>query len=146
MGRFLALAMVPLAALALVASSAMAAPPTRDVSFASFSFEDSSTCPGITIVQSNEERDTIVDFSPTTLWIQRHGVATLTANGKTLTSNFSAMIFIDPTTTVVRVVGTVTTFRCRALATSCWTRATSSSTSPPTDDSSSRRPAPAVLR
>jgi hypothetical protein len=107
MRRFLALATVTAATLALIASAASAAPPTKDVFFDSFSFEDTWTCPGITIVQSNEERDTIIEFSPTKLWIQRHGVATLTANGKALTSNFSAMIFLDPTTTVVKVVGTV---------------------------------------
>jgi hypothetical protein len=77
------------------------------VFFDSFSFEDTWTCPGITIVQSNEERDTIIEFSPTTLHIQRHGVATLTANGKTLTSNFSAMILVDLNTELVKVVGTV---------------------------------------
>jgi hypothetical protein len=107
MRRFLALATVTAATLAFIASAASAAPPTKDVFFDSFSFEDTWTCPGITIVQSNEERDTIIEFSPTKLWIQRQGVATLTANGKTLTSNFSAMIFLDPTTTVVKVVGTV---------------------------------------
>jgi hypothetical protein len=74
---------------------------------ASFSFADTWTCPGTTIVQSNDERDTTIEFSPTRLHIQRHGVATLEANGKTLTSNFSAMIFLDPTTTVVKVAGTV---------------------------------------
>jgi hypothetical protein len=107
MRRFLALATVTAATLAFIASAASAPPPTKDVFFDSFSFEDTWTCPGITIVQSNEERDTIIEFSPTKLWIQRQGVATLTANGKTLTSNFSAMIFLDPTTTVVKVVGTV---------------------------------------
>jgi hypothetical protein len=89
-----------------VAMSA-AAPPTKDTFFDSFSFEDPTTCPGITIVQSNEERDTITEFSPTKVRIQRHGVATLTANGKSLTSNFSAMIFLDPSTTLVKVAGTV---------------------------------------
>jgi hypothetical protein len=107
MRRFLALATVTAATLAFIASAASATPPTKDVFFDSFSFEDTWTCPGVTIVQSNEERDTIIEFSPTKLWIQRQGVATLTANGKTLTSNFSAMIFLDPTTTVVKVVGTV---------------------------------------
>ena len=105
MRRFLALATVAAATLAFIASAASAAPPTKDVFFDSFSFEDAWTCPGITITQSNEERDTVIEFSPTSLYIQRHGVATLTANGKTLTSNFSAMILVDPT--VVKVVGTV---------------------------------------
>ncbi len=107
MRRFLALATVTAATLALIASAASAAPPTKDVFYDSFSFEDTWTCPGITIVQSNEERDTIIEFSPTRLWIQRHGVATLTANGKTLTSNFSAMIFEDASAQQVKVVGTV---------------------------------------
>jgi hypothetical protein len=89
------------------AAAASAAPPTKQTDFFSFSFEDTTTCPGITIVQSNEERDTVIEFSPTKTHIQRHGVATLTANGKTLTSNFSATIFLDPTTTVAKVVGTV---------------------------------------
>jgi hypothetical protein len=99
-----------LAAVALFATTAAvaaAASPTKETSFASFSFEDTTTCPGITITQSNEERDTFIEFSPTSLHVQRHGVATLTANDKTLTSNFSAMIFLDPTTTVAKVVGTV---------------------------------------
>ncbi len=107
MRRFLALVTVATATLAFIASGASAAPPTKNVFFDSFSFEDTWTCPGITIVQSNQERDTIIEFSLTSLWIQRHGVATLTANGKTLTSNFSAMIFLDPATTVVKVIGTI---------------------------------------
>jgi hypothetical protein len=94
-----------LAAAATVAGAARAAPPAKDTSFGSFTFEDTTTCPGITITQHNEERDTTLEFSPTRLEIQRHGVATLTANGKTLTSNFSAQIFIDSNT--VKVVGTV---------------------------------------
>ena len=95
----------------------------------SFSFEDTWTCPGITIVQSNEERDTIIEFSPTRLWIQRHGVATLTANGKTLTSNFSAMIFEDASAQQVKVVGTVYNIQVRAVATCCSMPARSSSIS-----------------
>jgi hypothetical protein len=87
------------------AAAASADTPTKDVFFNSFTFEDTSTCPGLTIVQHNEERDTITEFSPTKLQIQRHGVATLSANGKTLTSNFSAQIFEDATT--VKVTGTV---------------------------------------
>jgi 3D (Asp-Asp-Asp) domain-containing protein len=89
-----------------VAGAASAAPPEKDTSFNSFSFDDTSTCPGITITQKNEERDTTLEFSATQLMIQRHGVATLSANGKTLTSNFSAKIFIDDPNTI-RVVGTV---------------------------------------
>jgi hypothetical protein len=102
-----------LAALAVVllvgigAATAWADPPAKDVFFDSFTFEDTWTCPGITITQHNEERDTVTEFSATKLRIQRHGVATLSANGKTLTSNFSAQIFQDPTTTEVKVTGTV---------------------------------------
>jgi hypothetical protein len=107
MRRLLALATLTAATLALISSAASAAPPTKDVFYASFSFEDTWTCPGITIAQSNEERDTIIEFSSTRLWIQRHGIATLTANGKTLTSNFSAMIFERPSEGLVKVVGTV---------------------------------------
>jgi hypothetical protein len=107
MRRFSTAAMVAGTVLALIASAASAAPPAKNVFFDSFSFEDTWTCPGLTIVQSNEERDTIIEFSPTKLQIQRHGVATLAANGKTLTSNFSAKIFLDPTTPVVKVAGTV---------------------------------------
>jgi hypothetical protein len=95
-----------LAVAATVAGAATAAPPAKDTFFDSFTFEDTSTCPGITITQHNEERDTVVEFSATRLAIQRHGVATLSANGKTLTSNFSAKIFIDDPNTV-NVVGTV---------------------------------------
>jgi len=95
------------ALLATGAAAAWANPPVKVVFFDSFTFDDTWTCPGITITQHNEERDTIVEFSPTKLQIQRLGVATLTANGKTLTSNFSAKIFLDPTTTEVKVVGTV---------------------------------------
>jgi hypothetical protein len=107
MRRFLAVATVAVSALAFVVSTAAAAPPAKSTFSESFTFEDSSTCPGITITQHNEERDTFIEFSPTSLRIQRHGVATLKANGNVLTSNFSAMIFIDETTTLVRVVGTV---------------------------------------
>jgi hypothetical protein len=103
-------ALVMLAVVGLVAgvsTAAWADPPTKDVFVDSFTFEDTWTCPGLTIVQHNEERDTITEFSPTKLRVQRHGVATLSANGKTLTSNFSAQIFQDPTTTEVKVTGTV---------------------------------------
>jgi hypothetical protein len=95
-----------LAAAATVAGAARAAPPAKDTSFGSFTFEDTTTCPGITITQHNEERDTVIEFSANRLAIQRHGIATLTANGKTLTSDFSAKIFIDDPNTV-KVVGTV---------------------------------------
>ena len=87
------------------AAAAAADTPSKDVFFDSFTFEDTWTCPGVTIVQHNEERDTITEFSPTKLRVQRHGIATLSANGKTLTSNFSAQIFEAPTT--VKVTGTV---------------------------------------
>lgn len=104
----LSLVFVPLAIATLImASAGTAASPTMETFFSNFSFEDTSTCPGITIVQSNEERDTILDLSTTSVHIQRHGVATLAANGKTLTSNFSATIFIDPGSSLVKVVGTV---------------------------------------
>jgi hypothetical protein len=95
-----------LAVAASVAGAATAAPPAKDTFSDSFTFEDTSTCPGITITQHNEERDTVVDFSATRTTIQRHGVATLSANGKTLTSNFSAKIFFDVPNSV-KVVGTV---------------------------------------
>jgi hypothetical protein len=102
------LALIPiLVATLTLASIAAAADPTKDTFFSSFSFEDTSTCPGITIVQSNEERDTILDLSPTSVHVQRHGSATLSANEKTLTSNFSATIFLDPTSSFVKVVGTI---------------------------------------
>ena len=104
MRRFLALATVVAATLAFVTSSASALPPFAVVSDP---FYDTATCPGITITQQNEEWGTFKEFSPTKLQIQRHGVATLTANDKTVTSNFSAIISLDPTTTVVKVVGTV---------------------------------------
>ena len=107
MHKFLAVAAAKAAALAVLASAASAAPPEKVVFFDSFSFKDTWTCPGITIVQSNEERDTTIELSPTRLAIQRHGVATLAANGRTLTSNFNAKIFLDPSTPVVKVVGTV---------------------------------------
>ena len=94
-------------ALLAVAASAAATPPEKDTFVSSFSFEDTWTCPGTTIVQSNEERDTIIEFTPTRLHTQRHGVATLVANGKTLTSNFSAMIIEDWKVSTVKVVGTV---------------------------------------
>ena len=106
MYRLIALAPLVIATL-ITASIGTAATPTKDTFPSSFSFEDTSTCPGLTIVQSNEERDTILDLSPTSEHIQRHGVATLAANGKTLTSNFSATIFIDPSSSLVKVVGTV---------------------------------------
>jgi hypothetical protein len=110
--RLALLVLLPGAALlAGGASMASAEPSKKQTIYASFSFEDTTTCPGITITQSNEERDTFIELSPTRLHIQRHGVATLAANGKTLTSNFSAMIFLDPTTTVAKVVGTVYNIR-----------------------------------
>lgn len=92
---------------ALSATAAVsAAPPEKDTSFGSFTFDDTTTCPGLTITRHNEERDTLIEFSDTRAIIQRHGIATLTANGKTVTSNFSAEIFLDVPTTV-KVAGTV---------------------------------------
>jgi hypothetical protein len=101
------LALVLVTFVGIGATTAWADPPAKDVFFDSFTFEDTTTCPGLTITQHNEERDTVTEFSATKLRVQRHGVATLSANGKTLTSNFSAQIFQDPTTTEVKVVGTV---------------------------------------
>jgi hypothetical protein len=96
-----------LAATALsITGAPSAAPPSKDTSFGDFKFDDTSTCPGLTITQHNLERDTVLEFSATRVTIQRHGVATLSANGKALTSNFSAKIFIDDPNTV-KVVGTV---------------------------------------
>jgi len=106
MYRLIALSSLIVAALAVTASTAALAAPAKDTVFSSFSFEDTSTCPGTTIVQSNEERDTFLDLSPTNVHLQRHGVATLVANGKTLTSNFSATIF-NPDGPIVKIVGTV---------------------------------------
>jgi hypothetical protein len=106
MYKLAALAGALVAAFAL-AGVAVADPPSKEVFPGSFSFDDTTTCPGITIHQSNEERDTVIVFSPTRVQVQRHGIATITANGKTLTSNFSAKIMFDPTTTVTKVVGTV---------------------------------------
>jgi hypothetical protein len=99
------LAVAAAALIGITATTASASPPTKEVFFGDFFIEDTSTCPGLTITQHNVERDTIIEFSSTKLLIQRHGVATLTANGKTLTSNFSAQIFEGPTT--VKVTGTV---------------------------------------
>jgi len=104
---YLIIALTAAAIAGVAVSTVAAAPPGREVFFSNFSFEDTWTCPGTTIVQSNEERDTILEFSPTHLQIQRHGVATLEVNGKTLTSNFSAMIFEDWSESEVKVVGTV---------------------------------------
>jgi hypothetical protein len=104
--RVLLAILISAVASSALAASAWADPSGKDRWFASFSFEDDWTCPGTTIVQSNEERDTFTELSPTSSHFQRHGVATLAANGKTLTSNFSAMIVQDPTT-IVKVVGTV---------------------------------------
>jgi hypothetical protein len=106
MRKHLSIALALVAIAGVVVSTAMAAPPSKFTFFASFSFEDTTTCPGTTIVQSNEERDTIIEYPDGRVHVQRHGIATLEANGKTLTSNFSAMIFLDPTT-VVKVTGTV---------------------------------------
>jgi hypothetical protein len=103
---------LPLVAFILVvaltlAASAGADLPAKETFPSSFTFDDTTTCPGITITQHNEERDTIIEFASTEIHVQRHGIATVTANGKTLTSNFSATIMFDPTTTVTKVVGTV---------------------------------------
>ena len=106
MRTYLTIATTALAIAGIVVSTAVAAPPDKVTFGSSFSFVDTTTCPGTTIVQSNEERDTIIEFSPTRLHIQRHGIAT-SRNGKTLTSNFSAMIFEDWDVPQVKVVGTV---------------------------------------
>jgi hypothetical protein len=106
MRTYLTIAAAALALSALAASTAVAAPPDKMTFESSFSFPDTTTCPGTTIVQSNEERDTIIEFADGAQHVQRHGIATLEANGKTLTSNFSATIFLDATPTV-KVVGTV---------------------------------------
>ena len=105
MRRYLTICLTAAVIAGVVASTALASPPGKVTFFSSFSFADTTTCPGTTILQSNEERDTIIEFSDGSLQLQRHGVANLEANGRTLTSNFSARIFLDATT--VKVVGTV---------------------------------------
>jgi hypothetical protein len=107
MRKQVSIAFTVIAAASVLVSNALASPPTQDTFVSSFSLVDTTTCPGITILQSNEERDTITEFSPTRLHIQRHGVATFEANGKTLTSNFSAVIIEDWDVSQVKVVGTV---------------------------------------
>jgi hypothetical protein len=95
------------AALLGLAAAAAAAPPDKETFRFSFEYEETLLCPGISITWAHEERQTVTKFSPTSWRIQRHGAATLTANGKTVTSNFNASIFLDPTTTVEKVAGTV---------------------------------------
>jgi hypothetical protein len=107
MRKYLTIGLTAAVIAGIVVSTALASSPDKVTFLSSFSFADTMTCPGTTIVQSNEERDTIVEFSPTRLHVQRHGIATLEANGKTLTSNFSAMILEDWDASQVKVVGTV---------------------------------------
>ena len=107
MPRFLAFTTLLAATLALIASTASATPPTKETFEFGFEYEETFLCPGLTILWSHQERQTVIDFSPTKVRIQRHGVATLSANGKSVTHNFNATIMLDPSTTVVKVVGTV---------------------------------------
>ena len=107
MRRFLALAAVAAAMLALGASTGSATPPTKDASAFSGPYEETFLCPGLTILVWHEEWQTVIEFSPTRLRIQRHGFETLSANGKSVTTNFNATITLDPSTPVVKVVGTV---------------------------------------
>ena len=140
-----ALLVLALAMLAgTTAAAAWADPPAKDVFFDSFTFQDTLTCPGVTITQHNEERDTITEFSPTKLRVQRHGVATLSANGKTLTSNFSAQIFQGPRRPV-KVTGTVYNIQVPDAGPSCSTPGTSSSTSRPPADGSPPGGAPSAV-
>jgi hypothetical protein len=106
MRTILALASTAAALLGLAATAA-AAPPEKDTFSFSFEYVETALCPGIAITWAHEERQTFTEFAPTRWRIQRHGAAQLTANGKTVTSNFNATIFADPRTTVERVVGTV---------------------------------------
>ncbi len=107
MRTYLTIATTALLIAGIAVSIAVAAPAEKDTFVSEFTFEDTWTCAGTTIVQSNVERDTIIEFANGVLHIQRHGLATLEANDKTLTSNFSAMIFLDLNQPVVRVAGTV---------------------------------------
>ena len=105
MRAFLAVALAAAAGLT-VAASASADPPTKDRWLrASPSSTTDVPWDGDRPVERGARHPH--QFSPTRWQFQRHGVATLAANGKTLTSNFSATIMFDPTTTVVKVVGTV---------------------------------------
>src|SRR5262245_11599067 len=95
-GALLLLAVVGLVGIG--AGAASADPPAKDVFFNSFTFQDTFTCPGMTIVQHNEEQDTFTAFSGAKTRLQRHGVATLSANGKTLTRYYHGQILEDPAT------------------------------------------------
>jgi hypothetical protein len=105
--RILAALAAAAAGVLVLAASASADPPVRDVWTDAFEFDDASTCPGTTIHWAYSERDTFVEFSPTKVIFQRHGVAILTVNDKTLTHNFSATVFVDPTSDVLQVDRTV---------------------------------------
>lgn len=106
MRTILALATTAAALLGLAAAAA-AAPPDKETFSFTFEYEETGLCPGIAITWAHEERQTFTEYAPTRWRIQRHGAATLSANGKTVTSNFNATIFLDPTTTVEKVTGTV---------------------------------------
>ena len=90
-----------------LAASAAADSPSKEVAHVTFEFDDAGTCPRTTIHWAYDERDTYSEFSPTKALFRRHGAAILSANGKTLTHNFSASVFIDPTTDIVKVTGTI---------------------------------------
>jgi hypothetical protein len=91
----------------VLAASAAADLPSKEVAHVMFEFDDTGTCPGTTIHWAYDEVDTLIEFSPTKQLFRRHGAAILSANGKTLTHNFSASVFFDPTTDVVKVTGTI---------------------------------------
>ena len=110
MRRFALLLSLGLGALTF-ASSAPATPPTKESFTFSDMFVNADSCPGLTFTGSFTETDTIITFSATRVQVHVAFLGTLSANGKTLTDNDHYTVMFDPTTTVIKYVGTVFNFQ-----------------------------------
>ena len=99
MYKLAALAGALVAAFAL-AGVAVADPPSKEVFPGSFSFDDTTTCPGITIHPSNEERDTVTKVVGTVYNVQVPGLGRVLLDAGSIVFDFST----DPPT-VLHVSG-----------------------------------------
>jgi hypothetical protein len=81
--------------------------PQREQFAFEFPYVDTWTCPGLAIDATFAVRGIDTVFSATRENVHLHGLTTLSANGKTLASNFNVLLVLDPTTTLQKIAGTV---------------------------------------
>jgi len=95
------------ATVSVTVSAVRADVPQREHFSDAFPYVDTWTCPGMALNATFAVRGIDTVFSATREEVHLHGLTTLAANGKTLASNFSVLLVLDPTTNVQKIAGTV---------------------------------------